>query len=165
MSRPRRALVRTTTDKASEYISAGTLSFIWAYTLWHFSSLPDTIPIHFNAAGEPDNIGGKRTILTLPVVATVIYVGLTVLNRYPHIFNYPVRITEANALKHYTAATRLLRYLKLAIMVIVGCLVYNSIQTALGTTDGLGPWFLPVVLALTFGPLVVYLFQTFAKKG
>jgi hypothetical protein len=48
---------------------------------------------------------------------------MTVLNRFPHIFNYTTTITEENALREYTRATRLVRYLKLTMVLILGIVV------------------------------------------
>jgi uncharacterized membrane protein len=95
----------------SKLESAGKIFLIilWALTLFVFLKLPATIPIHFNASGQADNYGSRMTILISPILATIIYFGLTQLNKYPHIFNYMVKITETNAPVQYKIATALHR--------------------------------------------------------
>ena len=153
----------TATDKAIEL--AGWISIIvtWWLTITNYANLPDIIPIHYNAVGEADGFGGKATILILPLIATVLFVGLTVLNKFPHIFNYPANITKENALRQYTNATRLIRYLKLILVIIFGFIVYKTIQNANGKADGLGSWFLPLILASIFIPLIWFIVQSIKK--
>jgi hypothetical protein len=89
---------------------------------------------------------------------------MTILNKFPHIFNYPTNITQDNALRQYSNATRLLRYLKLIIVFIFGLIVFKVIQNANGEADGLGVWFLPLVLGLTFIPLTYFGIKSFKAK-
>ena len=83
---------------------------MWLLTFYAIviASLPDTIPIHFNLKGTPDGYGKKLNLLITPLVSTVIYIGMTIINRYPHLFNYPVKINEKNAVEQYLLATALL---------------------------------------------------------
>ena len=47
-----------------------------------WSCIPDRVPIHFGFDGKPDNWGSKRTLIMLPIVAVVFYLGLTLVGRY-----------------------------------------------------------------------------------
>lgn len=118
--RPKIKLELTTIDKVVEILGWVSILAIWVLIVTNYTSLPDTIPIHYNSSGQTDGIGRKGTILTLPLIATALFAGLTILNKFPHIFNYPASITENNALRQYTNATRLIRYLKFIIVVIFG---------------------------------------------
>lgn len=137
---------------------------IWLQVAIFYPKLPDIIPIHFNGAGIPDGFGAKGNILTLPTVATIIFVGMTVLNRFPHIFNYPTNITEENALRQYTLATRLIRHLKFMIVCIFLLISFKTIQVAHGNADGLGNWLLPLIMGLNFIPLIYYIYKSFQIK-
>jgi hypothetical protein len=75
------------------------------------------------------------------VIGTILFIGLTVLNQYPHIFNYPTKITAGNAYKQFKIATRLIRYMKLAMTFIFTLIVFGTLQNAAGKSDGLGIWF------------------------
>jgi uncharacterized membrane protein len=160
VGRPKIKLIPTTADKLVDILGWIILLALWALTITNYSSLPDTIPTHFNAAGEADGFGSKVTILSLPVIATLLFIGLTVLNRYPHSFNYPTAITQDNALRLYTLATRMLRYLKLVLVVVFGGIEFMTIQNATGKAAGLGVWFLPLTLVLIFLPLIYFLIKS-----
>lgn len=133
--RPKIKLGLTTTDKIFEILGWTSVLAIWVLTITNYTSLPDTIPIHYNGAGQADGFGGKVNILTLPLIATVLFVGLTILNKFPHIFNYPTNITADNALRQYTSATRLIRYLKFIIVVIFGLISIQTIRNVNGQTS------------------------------
>jgi len=92
----------------------------------------------------------------LPVVALVIYAILTLISRIPEKFNYPVKITPANARKQYILGTRLLRYLKLAIVLMFFFISYKTVMVAMGNSDGLGIWFLTVFIGVILGPVIIY---------
>ena len=158
--RPKITLIPTTADKLVELLGWLILLTLWGWTFTHYSALPDTIPTHFNAAGEADGFGSKASIIGLPVIATLLFIGLTVLNRYPHIFNYPAAITQDNALRLYTLATRMLRYLKLVLVLVFGRIEFMTIQHATGKGAGLGVWFLPLTLVLIFIPLIYFVIKS-----
>ncbi len=158
--RPKIKLIPTTADMLVELLGWIVLLTIWGWTFTYYSSLPDTIPTHFNAAGEVDGFGSKASIIGLPVIASLLFIGLTVLNRYPHSFNYPTAITQDNALQLYTLATRMLRFLKLVLVVVFGGIEFMTIQHATGKGAGLGVWFLPLTLVLIFLPLIYFVVKS-----
>jgi len=162
-NRPKLNLQLSAMDLSLEILGWRAIIGVWVLTLMHYSKLPDTIPIHYNASGEPDGFGGKGHIISLPIVSTILFLGLSLLNKYPHIFNYPTEITTENALKQYTNATRLLRYLKLIIAIVFGSIVYQTIRTAIGKTDGIAGWFLPLALGLIFLPLTFVVVKSFRQ--
>ena len=159
--RPKIKLKLTTTDKIFEILGWTSILAIWVLTITNYTNLPDTIPIHYNGAGQADGFGGKGNILTLPLIATILFIGLTILNKFPHVFNYPTNITADNALRQYTNATRLIRYLKFIIVVIFGLIALQTIRNVNGQTSGLGAWFLPLTLGLIFFPMTYFMIKSF----
>lgn len=159
--RPKIKLELTTIDKTFEILGWVSILAIWVLTITSYTNLPDTIPIHYNAAGQADGFGGKTTILTLPLIATILFIGMTILNKFPHIFNYPTNITADNAFRQYTNATRLIRYLKFIIVIIFGLIALQTIRNVNGQTNGLGVWFLPLTLGLIFIPLTYFVIKSF----
>jgi uncharacterized membrane protein len=161
--RPKIAIPFKQSDKVLEILGWAAMFGIWVLTLVNYFDLPETIPIHYNAAGEADGFGDKTTILALPSIATLLFLGLTALNQHPHVFNYPSKITQENALIHYTNATRMIRVLKLVIVFIFGMIAFKTIQHVHGNAAGLGTWFLPVTMVLIFIPIVYFLIATYGN--
>ena len=164
-TRPKIKLTLSPLDNKLELTSKIFLVVMWGLTLYTFLKLPTTIPTHFNASGQADNYGNKLSLLILPILATIIYFGLTQLNKYPHIFNYMTKITEDNAQKQYTIATRMLRFLKLAILIIFSLIILFTYFTTIGVTNGLGFWFLPLTFGLLLIPTIISISQSFKKKN
>lgn len=162
--RPKIKIKLTLTDKLFERIGWLLLLISWGMTITSYSTLPDIIPIHYNGAGQADGFGGKGYIFILPLIATILFVGLTILNKFPYIFNYPTQITAENALDQYTNATRLIRYLKFVIVIIFDVIAFVTIRSATGHSDGLGVLFLPLTMGLIFIPLAYFGFKSFKTK-
>jgi len=98
----------------------------------------------------------------LPIISTLLFIGLTTLNKYPYMFNYPSQITKENSVHQYTNATRMMRVLKLVIVLLFGIIVFRKIQIINGHADGLGTWFLPFTIGL-FVMLTLYLLMMSMK--
>jgi uncharacterized membrane protein len=150
-------------DKTLELISVVVLITMIGLSIYAFFTLPDIIPTHFNGSGKPDDYGGKATILILPLVTSIIYFGLSKLNQYPHMFNYATIITEANAAYQYQLATRLIRIMKLALLLIFTVIILMTYLTAINVLEGLGFWFLPFAVGLIIIPLGVTIVKSLKK--
>jgi uncharacterized membrane protein len=110
--RPKIKLKLTITDIVIEIFGWISVLLIWILTISNYNALPDVIPTHYNLSGNVDRIDEKSNILILPIIATILFAGLSILNKFPHIFNYSIKITSENALKQYSISTRIIRYLK-----------------------------------------------------
>lgn len=131
-NRPRIKLTLTTIDKLLEIVGWVVVFVMWALASVNYSKLPDIIPTHFNAEGTVDGYGSKSMIWILLLVGSILYAGMTYLNKFPHIFSFTTTITPENALQQYTSATKMLRYIKLVIILIICYLLFKTIYTSLG---------------------------------
>ncbi len=147
-ARPKLTIELTKVDKTIETVCLITLIVLWTGTMAGFPKLPEQIPSHFNAAGQVDAYSEKTSIFILPIIATILYIGMTILNKYPHIYNYPSTITGNNGMRLYTSSTRLIRILKLAVVIFFTGIVFLTYKPVFTHDKGLGAWFLPVALAL-----------------
>jgi uncharacterized membrane protein len=161
---PKLKVKRTRIDWVIEFTSFVFMIILIALPLVYSKQLPDKIPTHFNISGVPDGFGSKFSLWLLPLMGFVMYIGFTILESFPNIYNYPVKITAENMMQQYQIATRLMRILKTVILMIFSYLTYKTIDTALGKTIGLGKAFLPVSLLLTFGVIVFFLANMYNSR-
>jgi uncharacterized membrane protein len=152
----------TASDKIMEAIGWLMLLLLWVYNAYLYNILPQTIPVHFDAAGKADGFGDKITLFLMPTVGTIIMIGITILNRYPHVFNYPLEITEENALHQYRLSTRFIRQLKISVLLVFWLISLQTRQTALGYTDGLGTFIMIFSVVAVLLPTLLYVIS--AKK-
>ncbi len=148
-------------DKLLDILGWLILLLFWLMTVLNYSNMPDTIPTHFDLSGKPDSFGNKSTIFILPILCSILFVGMTILNKFPHIFNYPTKITSRNAESQYTIATRLIRYLKLIVILTFSTIGLMTSLTANNKLSGLGIGFLSVFLGLIFIPLIYSMVKLF----
>ncbi len=153
---PKLKMNRTALENVHDSLAILILIFSVAYTAARWSSLPQTIAIHFNAGGEPDNWGSKAFLLIGPAISLLFYIGLSLLRKTPHQFNYMTTITEQNAAHHYQISLAMLSWIKFELVVLFGYMQWSIIQNAEGKSAGLGLWLLPAVLVILFGTIVIY---------
>lgn len=154
-------------DFVIEGLSIIFLCLMWIYVGIEYSGLEETIPSHFNGRGEIDGYSNKSFIWFLPLLATGMYVLLFILNRYPHMHNYMVNITEENALRNYRFSTRILRIVNFLCTFMFAYIVYQMINSAKTGTSQIGMGFLiTVVVASIILPIVLIVYQSkMNKKG
>jgi uncharacterized membrane protein len=165
MERPRLKIELSPTDRLIETLGFIALLALIGLPLYYYNQLPDSIPRHFGLNGEPDAYSGKAIIWTLPAIGLILFSGMYWLNKHPHIFNYPQEITEENAERLYTGATRMMRSLNTTIAFVFAYISFSTIRTALGEQAGLGTWFSPVFISALLLIVGLYLFQSNGKKA
>jgi uncharacterized membrane protein len=131
-----------------------------AYTVVKWPGLPSRFPTHFTADGVADTFGGRGTLVTFPILAVLLYVGLTLLRRAPWGVNYGWAITPENAEIQYRIAVYFLTCLKMEVVALLAYIQYQTIATGLGDTGGAGPLLLPITIMVVLGTLVVYLWAS-----
>lgn len=130
------------------------------YLISAWTTLPSEVPAHYNGIGEVDRWGSKGEMIILPVIGLIMWIGMTILERYPHVYNYP-KITKENAQEQYLNARLLVNVLKNEIVIIFSYLTWKNIQIAIGNHDSLGVWFMPIFLLLIFGSTGYFFVRTF----
>lgn len=158
--RPKIKIQYTSLDWMAESIAAIGMILMLALLFYYYNNLPEQVPIHYNFNGEPDSFKERESIWGLAAVGFGLYLGLTILQRFPHIFNYPVQITMENAHRQYRMAVRLLRTLKVFILWGFAYIVYATIRTALNWQDGLGRYFVVELLVLIFAVVAIYIYRS-----
>ena len=133
--------------------------------LW--PGIPATIPTHFDLYGQPNAYGAKTALLIYPGVAIGITLLFQALCHYPWLFNYPVRITQENALLQYKRGRLLLRWVN-ALVWLLGGIQWQAVQVARGAATTLGSTFslgLFVVTAFIVPLGILTLVIIWARKG
>lgn len=132
---------------------------IFIYLILAWGSLPDQIPGHYNGAGIVDRWGSKNEIWILPIMGLILYILITVISRFPAIWNVPVKITDENREYVYSNLKSMLIIVKLDMVIIFSYLVYSDINTQF-----LGVWFLPLVFIILFGNIIYYIIKVSRKR-
>lgn len=162
--RPKLFLPKTTTEKLADAFGIALIIYSIGFIFFHWSTLPLEVPTHFNAKGVADGWGSKYQLLILPIIAFSLFVMLEIVERKPHLHNYPARLNEQNVQQFYRTSRQMLNYMKNICMLLFTYISIRSINLALGKVEGLGiiPFF--SIIFLLFLVLIIGLFRMIKIK-
>lgn len=88
MDKPKIPIARSILGKWMNVIALLSLisSGLYLWSQWPF--LPERVPTHYDVMGEPDHWNEKGFIVIPLLIGTVIWNGLNILEKYPHLHNY-----------------------------------------------------------------------------
>lgn len=120
------------------------------YPLLFLSRLGDgaILPIHYNILGKVDDWGEKGFLWLLPLIATVIYTGLSFLGRYSRKLKSPYGAT--------TARTDMFRYMKLSVLLNFAYINNTSYFIATGKMENLNGIVMIILLCGLFLPVLFF---------
>lgn len=145
-----------------QLISLLALAALWLLTweaLHGSDPLPSRIPTHFDSAGNPNAWGSPgNTLFILPIVATVVFLVIGLVNRRPASFNYPVRVTPQNRERLQSLALQLIACIQAESTCLLAILQYSILQAFRVGHFSLNPTLIPIgvaiILLTTIGHIV-----------
>lgn len=150
---------KTTFSKIANLISLLSVVGIVLYVIITWKNIPDMIPGHYNIAGEIDKYSSKNSIWILIVVQILLFTMMSVLERFPNIWNTGVKITEENRERVYTNLRNMQTYLKMMIMIYFSYMTFQSIGG--GNLHSMSVF---VFLVLVFGGMAIFLVKIFKNR-
>ena len=124
-----------------------------------WSKIPDTIPMHYDSAGNIDRFGSKLEILVLPIIILIVYTFITIIEKFPEAWNTGVKVTEENKERVYSTLLHLISTIK---FIMVGMVAYLTVHTALSLE--LSAWVTPIFILAIFGNFVYWIWKLFRVK-
>jgi uncharacterized membrane protein len=162
MAHPQITIQKTRLDRYLELLTLTLALGSLFYAIYYWSELPPEVPVHFNIEGEPDRTGAAWVLFIIPALNVLLAIFLLLAYRYPHKFNYPVKVTEENAAQLYRTSTNMFRLLALLISLLLTYITLGAIKTALSQTNGLNPYIMgSIVLAIV---IILIRYWTKLKK-
>lgn len=163
----KRPILKTTKSRLDKYLDTVRLMLLvcmLAIPFHYFSMMPDSIPIHFNSSGKVDSYGSKYFIWLLPMLSILLHFLFKWLIKSPHLLNYPQKITQENALRQYTLASRFLRIIDLFILLLFLYITYTICLLAIGQEKMASIAYVFVFIGLLFVSILFYLYQSKKTK-
>lgn len=124
------------------------------FLILSWDSLPEKVPMHYNAAGEIDNYGDRSALFVPLAIGWALYGLLSLVSFLPAVWNSP-----GNSSRSLQATKDMLEVLKLLLALDFSWLLVCGV---LG--QEVGSWFLPVFLCGIFGTLLVGLIRAVRNK-
>jgi len=146
-------------EQMIEWLSLFLLIAMCLYAVMKFGYLPDSVPQHFNAHGEPDSWGSKGVIFLGPGIAIGTYfLFYFILKMSPESYNYPVKITEENKDYQYALSRILLKVTNLWTMVLMAFITWAIIAEAGGIRGAMNPVVLWTIIGSLFLVIAAYIY-------
>ena len=132
-------------------------------TLWKALPTGVELPIHFDFAGNPNGWGSKNSLIFLPILGLALAVMFTVLERFPHIYNFTVQITPENAVRQYGIGRTFMVFLKACMVWMFGGLFYLICRMAeTSDTSAIGPF---IGISIGVMTLIIVVFMVAMAKN
>jgi uncharacterized membrane protein len=147
---------RSTFDWIGEAVALAALLGMIGLLAANWAILPDRMPTHFGASGAPNAWGSKDILWVLMFANVAAYIVMTLASRYQRLINLPIRV-DRNSPEVRKLLRSMTIVLKAVMMLLLLYIAWAMVQTGLGRVEGLGAEFLPVFLAATFLPLMLFL--------
>ena len=124
----------------------------------HNGSLPQTNKTHFDARGMVNGWCDKSMLWLVPGLACFFYAVMTLVSFVPlSRINLPVSAERRVAAA--PIARQMIGWMKAELVWIMAALCAMMMRDALGRSNGLGLWFMPVEMGLVFGTVGFYLWR------
>lgn len=154
MYRPILDLPKTKREKVWDWIGSGVFLASILYIIVVWGKIPDEVPGHFNGVGEVDRWGSKFELFLLPFMGLFLWILLGLLEKAPHMYNYPPRLNENNVEAFYLNSRKILNEVKNYCLILFAIISFQMVRIALGDAQSLGWWFLPLVIIGTAYPII-----------
>jgi uncharacterized membrane protein len=163
-NRPVLKIEKTPLEIALNIISS--LLFIGSvlYLLMEWPSLPNRVPMHYNFFGEVDKWGSKGIIFLHPIIGAALWIGLTILEKFPHAYNYIVGLTEENIERQYKNGRIMINVIKNEILIYISYSIWKDIKIAYGHDIAFGTWDLALFLIVLFGSIGFFIVRSFRLR-
>ncbi len=148
-----------------EVISILSLLTFFIFTYFTWPSVPQRIPDHFGWSGMPNSWGSKGLLPTMIYVTLFVYILFSISSRYPKAINFPISFKEDNSKIQLQLGFSLILWIKAEVVVICSFLGIQGIRVALGKTEGLGQYILPILLVVLFGTIAIFIYRASKLKS
>ena len=142
---------RNALDILETIVSLLSLVGVVVYLILTWKTIPDQIPAHYNAAGEINRWGSKSELIVLPIISWLMFGLITLIERFPSIWNTGVRITDDNRTEVYRLLKNLIAVVKMFVLLMFGSLtVISSLSLSLPV------WYILAFIGLLFGAIAYF---------
>lgn len=140
-----------------DVVTWGILTTNLCYFFLLYTELPDSIIVHYDILGNPNNIGNKQNILIIQLINVGICIVLSILAKKPSLYNYPVPVTDENRNHLYLQGIKLVKHLRLLFVIIFSGISFYILQN-----KPIDIWFMIFIL---LSPFILLIYFTHKMKS
>ena len=136
------------------------------YPLFFYGNISDDtlIPIHYNRLGEVDGWGNRHFFWIISLIVIAIYIGISIVEKYPNKINYPVKVTAENKETIHKIGVQLVRHIKFVLMFVFAYINYSTYNIAVGKSTGLNKIIMAAFIVGLFFVLFFFTLKMFKHR-
>lgn len=150
---------RSKLDRVNNVLCLLMLSGTVIFLMLYWDKIPDMIPGHYNFAGEIDSMSGKGSLIGLIAVGWGLFLGITLIEKFPQAWNTGVQVTEENKERVYRTLKNFIEAIKFLVVLLFSYMTLCSVNG-----DALSPYFTPGMLIVWIGLFIVFLYRLVKVK-
>lgn len=158
MKKPKLDIEKPAVAKVFDVLVIALFAAALVYLLLQWSQLPDRIPAHFGADGDVDRYGSRLELLLLPIIGVVMWVGMWILEKYPHTYNY-LNLRSDNVEIQYRYGVLFMNVIKNLSTLLFIFLIWQMTDIALARIATLNMPIFVTILVLLFGSMGIYFYK------
>lgn len=151
---------RNALDTLETIVSLSCLVGVAVYLILMWNTIPDQIPGHYNALGEVDRWGNKSELIFLPILSWLMYGMITLIERFPQVWNTGVRVTPENRAQVYRLLKSLIAVVKMCML-----LMFASITLLSSMALSLPIWYILAFLVVLFATIAYFIVRLARLKN
>lgn len=129
------------------------------YLFVSWSNIPESIPKHYNGQGVIDSWTDRSELIILACIAWAIYIGISVIERFPKIWNTGVEVTPENKERVYRVLKNMLVTEKLLVVLVFVVLLFYTANAL-----PLPSFFTPAYLLGLFGSMLFFIIRLYKVR-
>jgi uncharacterized membrane protein len=150
-------MIKTKFGRTMHILSVLCLTASTLFLAAGWNQIPEKVPGHYNFAGEADSMTGKGTLILIPVMNWLMYLGISALEHFPQVWNTGVEVTAQNRERVYRVLYHMIVSMKLSLVLIFSFMtVWHK--------NYMPSWFFTAAMLLTFGPMLFFLIQLWRAR-
>ena len=135
-------------------------AFLWSFSIYHYTSLPEIIPIHYSIDGSPDGFGDKNSIFIFPFLGTILFYFMNRLSKNP----YSPGLNLSEKIKSNPTLTRLfVSTISTWILLIFSTFLFQEVLVVKNIQQALSPLVFFLVGGMVIFVIVFNLYYQFKK--
>ena len=146
------------TDRLLEILGVAGMALLIALPVFYFNDLPDTIPVHFDLAGNPDRYGSRNSIWALPAIGFFLFITIIFIPKMLIHFNNTDFDSEEKKYR-FMNAMRMVRIINMLVVFMFCSITYYTILISLGNPAGLWNYSTLFFLLLIFVVVIVFIIR------
>ena len=156
VSRDRKKKPITLSDRLLELVAAAMAVCLLVLTGVLYSKAPDTVPSHFNFAGEIDGWSGKEVYWIMAVVFVVMMAVCASAAYNRKLVNLPIRLKEPVFYRQIGLIGRMCRIMTLVLSLMWLAILLAMSASFIGMPEDVAITFIPMTVALMLGVILFY---------